>query len=91
MFAPRVVKKKKAGAQDAAIDAAPAEREQPRQVDSEGDIPVQPAAPTYNPNALGGGLLSKLGSVLGTTAKKPEPPKVADDYQAFLDGLDKLS
>lgn len=96
MFAPRAVKKKKAGgAQEATIDAAPADQEekQPaRPVDSEGDRPVQPAAPTYNPNAMGGGLLSKLGSVLGTqVSPKPEAsPKVADDYQAFLAGLEKL-
>ncbi|KAJ9121526.1 hypothetical protein QFC22_002144 [Naganishia vaughanmartiniae] len=48
------------------------------------------SAPTYNPAAAGGGLLSKLSGVLGTPATAPAKKEKEDDYKAFLAGLDSL-
>lgn len=58
------------------------------------DAPALAGAPptTYNPAMAGGGLMSKLSSVLGTPAPAPSQAKAdkADEYKTFLAGLEKL-
>jgi hypothetical protein len=100
VFVPRAMKKKKPTTSAQVITAAPAVSSAPGNesqytsgMADDGNQHTHPApisAPTYNPAAAGGGLLSKLSGVLGTPATAPVKKEKEDDYKAFLAGLDSL-